>query len=102
MSGFIVSKKAEIDLVNIAIYTQNMWGKLQRNAYITEIDRSFFILAKDHKKGRDCSDIRKNYRKYKVGKHMIFYREINKNMIEIVRVLHDRMDIEMNLSNVIQ
>ena len=63
MSGFIVSKKAEIDLVNIAIYTQNMWGKLQRNAYITEI---------------------------------------NKNLIEVVRVLHDRMDIEMNLSNVIQ
>ncbi len=97
MAGFELTNKAKSDLKDIAIYTQNTWGKRQRNVYLTALDQSFFALAADHLKGSDCCEIRSGYRKHKVGKHIIFYREINLSLIEIVRILHGRMDIETHL-----
>jgi toxin ParE1/3/4 len=41
--------------------------------------------------GRACDDIRPGYRRYAEGSHIIFYREVRSD-IEIVRVLHGRMD----------
>jgi len=97
MPGFELTNKAKSDLKDIAIYTQNTWGNRQRNIYLTALDKSFYSLASDHLKGRDCSEIRSGYRKHKVGKHIVYYREINANLIEIVRILHERMDIESQL-----
>ena len=97
MAGFELTNKAKSDLKEIAIYTQNTWGKRQRNSYLTLLDQSFYALAEDHLKGCDCSEIRSGYRKYRAGKHIIFYREINLSLIEIVRILHERMDIESHL-----
>ena len=97
MIGFELTNKAKSDLKGIAIYTQNTWGKRQRNIYLTTLDKSFYALAANHLKGRDCSEIRSGYRKYQVGKHIIFYREINASLIKIVRILHERMDIETHL-----
>lgn len=97
MTGFILTNKAKSDLKDIAVYTQNTWGKRQRNNYLTMLDKSFYALATDHSKGRDCGEIRSSYRKQQVGKHIIFYREINSRLIEIVRILHERMDIEKHL-----
>lgn len=97
MTGFELTKKAKSDLKDIAIHTQNTWGKHQRNIYLTALDKSFYALAADHLKGSDCEEIRSGYRKHKVGKHIIFYREINSNHIEIVRILLERMEIETHL-----
>ncbi|MDO9163944.1 MAG: type II toxin-antitoxin system RelE/ParE family toxin [Methylococcaceae bacterium] len=97
MVGFELTNKAKSDIKEIGSYTQNTWGKRQRNIYLTALDKSFHALTADHLKGRDCSEIRIGYRKYQVGKHIVFYREINSSLIEIVRVLHERMDIEAHL-----
>lgn len=97
MTGFELTNKAKSDLKDIAIYTQNTWGKRQRNIYLTLLDKAFCILAANHQQGCDCSEIRNGYRKHKVGKHIVFYREINMSLIEIVRILHERMDIETHL-----
>ena len=90
MAGFELTNKAKSDLKDIAIYTQNTWGKRQRNIYLTALDKSFYALAANHLKGRDCGEIHSGYRKHTVGKHIVYYREINANLIEIVRVLHER------------
>lgn len=97
MVGFELTNKAKSDLKAIGVYTQNTWGKQQRNRYLTLLDKSFCALAADHLTGRDCGEIRSGYRKHKAGKHVIFYREINASLIEIVRILHERMDIEAHL-----
>ena len=47
--------------------------------------------------GRICNDIREGYYKYGVGKYLIFYRHKGEDQIEIVRILHGRMDIEQHL-----
>jgi Plasmid stabilization system protein len=97
VTGFKLTNKAKFDLKEIAIYTQNIWGKRQRNIYLTMLDKSFYDLSTNHQIGRECNEIRIDYRIYRVGKHMIFYREINTSLIEIVRILHEQMDIESHL-----
>lgn len=97
MIGFELTNKAKSDLKSIGRYTQNTWGKQQRDIYLTSLDKAFHDLAADHLKGRDCGEIRIGYRKYQVGKHIVFYREITTNLIKIVRILHEKMDIEAHL-----
>jgi len=31
---------------------------------------------------------------FKAGRHIIFYREIGENEIEIIRILHEQMDLK--------
>ena len=97
MPDFVLTNQAKSDLRAIGLYTQDTWGKQQRDIYLTALDQSFYVLAADPLKGIDCGEIRSGYRKYRVGKHMVFYRELGANLIEIVRILHERMDIEAHL-----
>jgi toxin ParE1/3/4 len=97
MGGFVLTLKAKEDLKAIARYTGETWGREQRNRYLAELDRGFQALAADPFKGRDCGDIRPGYRKYKVGRHFVFYRGIDGG-VEVVRVLHERMDIQERMA----
>jgi toxin ParE1/3/4 len=82
----------------IARFTQNRWGREQRNLYLQMLDISFHQLVANPLKGMDCSEIRIGYRKLNTGSHVIFYRQTLADAIEIVRVLHGHMDIETRLS----
>lgn len=94
--AFFLTQKAKADLKDIARYTQKTWGIAQRNIYLTQIDSTFHNLAINPKMGFSCDYIRAGYFKFRVGKHFIFYR-IADSDIEIVRILHERMDIETRL-----
>ena len=95
--AFYLTRKAKADLKDIARYTQKKWGMKQRDIYLNQIDEAFHDLSNDPDKGRNCEHIRQGYLKYRIGKHFIFYRMIDVNDVEIVRVLHERMDIETPL-----
>ncbi|SJZ39918.1 toxin ParE1/3/4 [Trichlorobacter thiogenes] len=98
MPAFTLTNMAKADMKEIATFTQNRWGREQRNLYLQMLDVSFHQLAANPLKGKDCSDIRIGYRKFNAGSHVIFYRQTCADMIEIVRVLHGHMDIETRLS----
>jgi toxin ParE1/3/4 len=98
MPTFTLTNMAKADLKEIANFTQNRWGREQRNLYLQMLDVSFQQLAVNPLKGKDCSDIRIGYRKLNAGSHVIFYRKTLADTIEIVRVLHGHMDIETRLS----
>lgn len=85
------------DLLSIGRYTRKEWGKAQQIRYLTQLDRVFHDLADKPGLGRACDDIREGYFKYGVGKHVIFYRHTGQDRIEIIRILHGRMDIEQHL-----
>jgi toxin ParE1/3/4 len=99
MPSFALTNMAKADLKEIANFTQNRWGREQRNLYLQMLDVSFQQLAANPLKGKDCSDIRIGYRKLNAGSHVVFYRQTLVDMIEIVRVLHGHMDIETRLSD---
>ena len=48
---------------------------------------------------RDFGNFRKSYKYSKVKSHLIFFKKDKTNEIEIVRVLHERMNIHNRLLN---
>ena len=97
MPSFSLTNKAIADVLKIGRYTEEHWGQVQRDKYLSLIDESFSSLAQNPNQGRDCSDIKTGYRKKNVGSHVIFYRQIADDKIQIVRVLHGRMDYASHL-----
>jgi toxin ParE1/3/4 len=63
------------------------------------LDTCFHQLAENPFQGKDCSEIREGYRKQTPGSHIIFYRLLSDDQIEIVRILHGHMDIDLKLSD---
>jgi len=98
MPLFRLTERAKTDLRSIGRYTQATWGREQRNRYLARLDACFHLLAREPHRGRACDDIRPGYRKYHVGRHLIFYRASPEGL-EIIRILHDRMDIETHLDD---
>ena len=96
MPVFRLSAKSLEDLKSIGRFTLKSWGREQRNIYLSKIDESFHILAEQPQLANARDDIRKGYRVYHVGRHLIFYRQ-KPAEIEIIRILHDRMDVETHL-----
>lgn len=84
-------------MISIGRYTREQWGKTQQIRYLSQLDTAFHDLAEKPEIGRACNDIRAGYYKFGVGKHLIFYRHNREDQIEIVRILHSRMDIEQHL-----
>ena len=98
MAIFTVTEAAKSDLKNIARYTQKRWGLEQRNKYLKTLDDSFHQLASNPATGRACNEINVGYYKFPTGSHMIFYRKKGDLKIQIVRVLHESMDVELQFS----
>lgn len=55
-------------------------------------------IVKDFDMAREMGGIRKFYRFSKIKSHVIFFKTTKNNEIEVVRVLHERMNIENRLA----
>lgn len=86
------------DMRAIGRYTQKQWGSAQRRTYLTQLVERYIDLAEHPHSGKACDYIRAGYRKYPQGKHVIFYRVADDGVIEIVRVLHERMDYKQHIT----
>jgi len=96
VKGFVLSPRAQADLDEIWDHTAARWSEDQAERYIRDIWRAINAVADDSRKARACDDIRPGYRKYGVGSHVLFLREVGKT-IDIVRILHQRMDFNRHL-----
>lgn len=99
MGRFTLTNKAKADLKSVATYTQRKWGKSQRGVYLKQFDDAFHLLADSPDEGTKCDFIKSGYRKFPNSSHVIFYRTVNDSQIEIIRILHKRMDVDINLKN---
>ena len=97
MRGFTLTKKARADLKSISVYTQRKWGKEQRKIYARQFDDAFHMLSKTLSAGYKCDFIKQGYRKSPVNSHIVFYHSISQSEIEVVRILHKRMDAKTQL-----
>lgn len=94
-----ISNEARFDLENIWLYTFETWSVEQGDRYYNLILDEIEYLTKNPTSGKNYSHIRKNYYRTKVKSHFIFYRiNLRKSEIEIIRILHQQMDIESRLS----
>jgi len=99
MPSFKLSAKAKIDLKKIAVFTEKRWGRVQRNAYLLQFDQCFHQLADNPAMGTTCDQVRTGYRQFPQGSHLIFYKISDKDIIEIIRILHKNMVPKLQFLN---
>lgn len=93
-----ISRQAIEDLDKIWMYTFNKWTKEQADRYFDLIITEIEFLADNFMTGKSAEQTRKNYRVTKVKSHLIFFRKAENDIVEIVRILHQRMDIKKRLN----
>ena len=96
MTGYVLSPLAQADMDEIWDYTDERWGIVQAKQYVRELQRAIETVARDPRRGRACDDIRPGYRKFPAGAHIIFFLPLG-DRVQIVRILHQRMDFDQHL-----
>ena len=96
--SFIISKNAISDVEEIWLYTVEKWSIEQADRYYNLIFDEINYICKNINAGKSMEHVRKGYRASKVKSYFIFYRILN-DKIEIIRILHERMDIENRLND---
>ena len=92
-----ISEKALQDLEDIWLYTFETWYREQADRYYHLMVSEIEYIAKHFESGESKGHIKQGYKASKVKSHLIFYRKGEDQVTEIVRVLHQRMDIEDRL-----
>lgn len=95
---YIISKRAVSDLEEIWLYTVEKWSAKQADRYYNLIVDEINYICKNKDAGKSIDHVRKGYRASKVKFHLIFYK-VSDNIIEIIRILHEQMDIENRLND---
>ncbi len=99
MMAYKISREANRDIENIWLYTYENWSLEQADRYFNLIMDEIEYLAQNPESGKDYGQVRKGYFRSKVKSHFVFYKITqNKEEIEIIRILHQRMDIESRLN----
>jgi toxin ParE1/3/4 len=96
MRCHVLSPRAQADIADIWDYTVGRWGIDQAELYLRQIQAGIEAVAAEPGLGASCDYIRTGYRKSPVGSHMLFYRIVDDG-IDVVRVLHRRMDFGRHL-----
>lgn len=97
MKPFLFSPAARADLAEIWDYTAERWGVEQAERYVRDIADAGRALADGRREGRAADDVRPGYLKLAVGSHFLFYRVTVAGIVDIVRILHQRMDAGVRL-----
>ena len=97
MSKFMFSYEAVKDLEEIWSYTKQIWSIEQADRYYQLILDEVTFISSNPKLGRSIDNIKSGYRATTVKSNVIYYRQIEDEVIFIVRILHQRMDIESKM-----
>ena len=95
MLALNLTEKAEIDLKTIYNYSLKTWGQKQANNYIDALEKSFFLLLENPYLGKPRNELKQDYHSFIIKKHIIFY-SVNNEQVNILRILHARMDVNQN------
>jgi toxin ParE1/3/4 len=107
MSGFRLARRAEADLAHILATSQELWGVEAKRRYEVLIAAAMRKVAADpvgpatRDRAELSTGIRSfhlrhargdNHSKVRHPVHVLYYRVAAPDLIEIVRVLHERME----------
>lgn len=91
-----LSPQARKDLEGIWLYTFKTWSRVQADGYYDELIAAVADLANGSKRGRMIDNIRPGYLSLSYGLHFIIYKQ-GATGINVVRILHQRMNISRHL-----
>ena len=96
MAEYRLTPAAERDLEEIWRYTRRTWGIEQAERYIDTLNNAFAELAQFPQRAPACDHIRRGYRRAAIESHVIYFR-VSEHGVDIIRVLHERMDAPRHL-----
>ena len=91
MTRYKLSAAATADLAGIRDYSAQSWGEARASTYLRDLRHRLRWLAAAPRRGKHRDDLMTGLLSYPQSSHVIYYR-IGREEIEIVRVLHRRMD----------
>jgi len=98
MAKYKLTNKAVKDLSKIWDYTFEVWSEKQADEYYKMLISNCQGIADCPSLGKNYNGITQNLLGIKTNRHIIFYRIISENYIEITRILHERMDLKQRIS----
>jgi toxin ParE1/3/4 len=97
VNRYVLSPAARADLEQIWDCTRERWDDDQAEEYVREIQHAIERVVDNPTIGRACDELRPGYRKHAVGSHTLYYRIVSGAAINVVRILHQRMDVDRHL-----
>jgi len=98
MANVVLRQEAIDDLNDIWDYTFEKWSEKQADKYYATIKLACNGIGENPNVGKEYYGVRKNLLGLKSGKHIIFYQSLSENKIEVIRILHERMDLKNRLT----
>jgi toxin ParE1/3/4 len=92
-NNFILSKKAVEDLSRIWEYSILTWSETQADKYYYMLLGACQDLADGKAAAKQYPEIHRDIFGTRAGQHIIFFRRVAKDTIQVVRILHNRMDL---------
>jgi toxin ParE1/3/4 len=90
----VFRQEAINDLNNIWKYTYEKWSENQADKYYGTLKLVCKEIGENPEIGFNYFEIHNKLFGLKSGKHIMFYQVISKDEIEIIRILHERMDLK--------
>lgn len=97
MARYHLTNKAVEDLTEIWNYTFEEWSERQANKYYKFLLESCQEVANHPNFGKQYDNVTTGLLGFKSNHHIIFFRVISPKEIEVLRILHERMDLKFRL-----
>ena len=98
MAEFKLTNKAVEDLSKVWDYSFEVWSERQADKYYESLISNCQEIAVNPNLGKNYDGITQNLHGIKANRHIIFYRTLNENYVEITRILHERMDLKKRIT----
>ncbi|MGI2035116.1 type II toxin-antitoxin system RelE/ParE family toxin [Rhizobium panacihumi] len=99
MANVRLRPSAERDFVEIGDYTREKWSEQQAQIYLQTLLQTIRRIGEHPLSGRPLGGVRTDYRSRRSGSHLIFYIVKADGSVEVVRILHEKVDIRRHLQD---
>jgi len=99
MLRYRFTRKAVSDLSDIWNYTYVKWSEDQADKYYQLLINTCGQIADNPGLGKNYSIIIDNLLGFRAGRHIIIYHSLDGDEIEIIRILHEQMDLGIRLKD---
>lgn len=98
MAKYKLTNKAVEDLSTIWDYTFEVWSEKQADKYYDGLLSSCEEIGENPQLGKSYKGISKQLLGVETNRHIIFYRILKQDYVEITRILHERMDLKKRIT----
>lgn len=97
MAKFFFTNKAVEDLSSIWNYTRIKWLEKQADKYYISLLEISQEVADNPNLAKEYNQIINGLHGIRSNRHIVFFRILSKNEIEVTRILHGKMDLKKRI-----